>query len=79
MFFLDIQCPVCGKTCGNGGTGNVFRCQCGHVGDGGLSEADIKLIKGFYQRHLKKNKGNSQMGDKVCVANLNRQCGEECE
>jgi len=51
-FFVDLTCPKCGRRIGNGGGGSTFRCECGYVGDGGLSEEDAKFLVEIYQRHL---------------------------
>jgi len=54
--FVDITCPKCGRMIGNGGSGGAFRCECGYVGDGGLSMADVESLQEIYRHHLARNR-----------------------
>lgn len=57
MAFLDITCPCCGKTCGNGGKGDDAFCPlCGYAGVIRLSEEDVKFLSETYQRHVERNR-----------------------
>lgn len=57
MIFLDITCPRCGQTIGNGGIGDdVFCPLCGYAGTIRLDERDIKALNEIIQRHLKQNR-----------------------
>jgi len=47
--FIDVTCPKCGRTIGNAGSGGMFCCECGYVGNGGLCKEDVELIRKFYQ------------------------------
>ena len=53
--FLDVACPICGKTAGNSGQGWVCRCACGWQG-AAISEHDKKLIEEILAEHREKNK-----------------------
>lgn len=46
--FFDMECPLCGRTCGNGGSGFTVRCSCGWTG--GLDPRDEAAIIAFWKR-----------------------------
>ncbi len=45
VLFLNVFCPVCERLIGNSGQDHTFRCECGYVGDGGLSREAIEVIE----------------------------------
>lgn len=64
MVFLDITCPRCGNTRGNGGIGDDAFCPlCGYAGVIRLSEEDVKFLNKAYQRHLERNREEEPHAD----------------
>lgn len=53
MLFVDVKCPRCGQTCGNGGAGIEVTCSCGWTGK--LNSEDEKVLAEFFRRHQEKN------------------------
>ena len=57
QLFMDCECPNCGRTCGNGGSGNTFCCpHCGWNGKIEIHPDDIKAIQDFIQRARNREK-----------------------
>lgn len=57
MIFLDITCPRCGQTRGNGGIGDDAFCPlCGYAGTIRLDDRDIEALNEIYQQHLERNR-----------------------
>lgn len=55
--FLDWQCPLCGRYCGNGVTA---RCTCGWRGE--LDPEDVKRIAEFLERAKKRDQDAAHDG-----------------
>lgn len=54
IVFMDGICPKCGKPCGNGGAGDILRCQCGWSGK--MDGEDARALAEFIRRHKERNK-----------------------
>lgn len=65
MIFVDVICPKCGRRIGNGGSGGTFRCECGYVGDGGLSKDDKAFLEEVYCRCVARDSEAQQAAKKV--------------
>jgi len=48
MMFIDMQCPLCGRVCGNSRGDFSVSCSCGWTG--GIDPADQAAILGFLKR-----------------------------
>lgn len=59
--FIDMECPECGRTCGNGGYGDDLYCpSCGWKGKMTIYPDDIKAIQEIMRRHKEQNREDAQ-------------------
>ncbi len=55
--FIDIACPRCGCTMGNGGQGDIFTCPgCGWHGKAEIDPSDIALANQIIREHRERQK-----------------------
>lgn len=55
IVFTDGICPKCGELCGNGGVGDILRCQCGWSGK--MDAGDAGALAEFIRRHRERSGG----------------------
>lgn len=57
QLFIDMECPRCGHTCGNGGHGGEVLCSaCGWTRKIEIHPDDIKAVEGVIQQYKERNK-----------------------